>query len=467
MARILIRAHKAPFVVADAETTYNKNLIGNNTGNLVFSQAVYRLLSTDDAELTTSGLHKTPPAKINETYDHVVIPLANAFRPGYTALESLAATVEQLTVPVTVVGVGAQASIDGDYKDHEWVAAATTRFVRAVLDRSPSIGVRGEFTAKFLKDLGFGDEHVKVIGCPSMFMYGPDLAVHQKVDALTHESPIAFNVSPYVKAMGPISQYVAEHYPNLVYMSQNIQSLELLLNGTYMMGENSAMRTSGVPVTLDHQLVRENRIRFFLDPKAWFEHLSHYDFSFGTRIHGNIAALLGGTPALLLAHDSRTLELGDYHQIPYKQIGDVAADADPIRLYEGCDWEPMNRGQAERWDRFSGFLAEHGLDHVYNAGHDRGAAFDAKLAATDLPGPVETLMGLSPEQLYAMKQSVVTLGDEAKTTLAELTKVRKSQTKAATVPKGAKKTPKKTLPPPPRRVRAWNKVDKAIRGVLS
>ena len=129
MARILIRAHKAPFVVADAETTYEKNTIGNNTGNLVFSQSVYRLLSVAGNDLSTSGLAKTAASKINDNYDHVVIPLANAFRPGYTTLEALADLIEQLTIPVTVVGVGAQASIDGDYRDHDWVAAATTRFV--------------------------------------------------------------------------------------------------------------------------------------------------------------------------------------------------------------------------------------------------------------------------------------------------------------------------------------------------
>jgi len=56
MPQILIRSHKNPFTVADADTTYRQNLIGNNTGNLVFSQAVYRLLSTATNDLETSGL---------------------------------------------------------------------------------------------------------------------------------------------------------------------------------------------------------------------------------------------------------------------------------------------------------------------------------------------------------------------------------------------------------------------------
>lgn len=460
MPRILIRAHKAPFTAADAKTTYDKDLIGNNTGNLVFSQAVYRLLSTADAELATAGLAKSRAKDINGSYDHVVIPLANAFRPGYeNTLDALSALVEELTIPVTVVGVGAQASIDGNHKDVGSVGAATTRFVKAVLERSPSIGVRGKFTGDFLAALGFGGEHVRVIGCPSMFMHGPDLRVRKKVEALTTDSLIAFNVSPYVKEMGQISHDVAARFPHLVYMSQNIQSLELLLYGTYPMGKKQRMLKSGVPVTLEHPLIRQNRVRFFLDPKAWFDHLTTYDFSFGTRIHGNIAALLAGTPALLLAHDSRTLELARYHEIPHREIRSLPDPVDPIKLYADSDWEPMNTAHEGRWDRFADFFAEHGLDHVYGEGGDHGQAFDDQLTATDLPGPVETMMGLEPEALYAIKRAMADRGVDFETTLAEL---EASTTTAVDLPSSAKKTPRARAKLP---VRAWNVLDRAVRKV--
>ena len=158
MPQILIRAHKSPFTVADADTTYRQNLIGNNTGNLVFSQAVYRLLSTADAHLETSGLARSHPRVVNSRFDHVVIPLANAFRPSYIeTLDALSNLIEQLTIPVTVLGVGSQASLDGVYRGADAVKPATTRFVRAVLNHSPSIGVRGEQTRDYLQSLGFGD----------------------------------------------------------------------------------------------------------------------------------------------------------------------------------------------------------------------------------------------------------------------------------------------------------------------
>ena len=164
---------------------------------------MYRLLSTAGNDLETSGLAKSHPRVINSRFDHVVIPLANAFRPTYIeTLDALSTLIEQLTVPVTVLGVGEQASLNGVYKGADSVKPATIRFVRAVLEHSPSIGVRGERDSDYLNSLGFGDEHVKVIGCPSMFMYGPDLNVEKKVESLSFDSAIALNVSPYVPADG-------------------------------------------------------------------------------------------------------------------------------------------------------------------------------------------------------------------------------------------------------------------------
>jgi hypothetical protein len=447
MPQILIRAHKDPFTVVDADTTYRRNLIGNNAGNLVFSQAVYRLLSTPDAALETSGLAGSQRRVINSRFDHVVIPLANAFRLSYIErLDALSSLIEQLTIPVSLLGVGSQASLDGTYRPADRVKPAATRFVRAVLNRSPSIGVRGEQTRDYLKSLGFGDEHVKVIGCPSMFMYGPDLHVEKKVESLTLDSPIALNVSPYVTEMGPISLYAAEHFPRLVYMAQNIQTLELMLYGTYPESKSkAAMVASDVPITLEHPLIRSDRVRFFLDPQTWFEHLAHYDFSFGTRIHGNIAALLAGTPALLFAHDSRTLELAEYHEIPHRTITSIEDDADPISLYAECDWNALNKAHPDRWDTFASFLKEHRLTHVYEEGQD-ASAFEDRIAATEFPPPVRTLMGFPPEELYEMRRTVTDLGRELHVASNDIN--------------GAARARSRKL-----HHRAWNRIDRAVRNL--
>jgi hypothetical protein len=76
------------------------------------------VLSTADNDLETSGLAKSNPRVINSRFDHVVIPLANAFRPTYIeTLDALSTLIEQLTIPVTVLGVGEQASLTASIRE--------------------------------------------------------------------------------------------------------------------------------------------------------------------------------------------------------------------------------------------------------------------------------------------------------------------------------------------------------------
>ena len=67
--------------------------------------------------------------------------------------------------------------------------ASVRDFVSAVLDRAPSIGVRGEMTCDYLRGLGYRD--VEVIGCPSMFLNGDRLRVEKTVPHLERDTPIS------------------------------------------------------------------------------------------------------------------------------------------------------------------------------------------------------------------------------------------------------------------------------------
>ena len=93
-----------------------------------------------------------------------------------------------------------------------------------------------------------------------------------------------------------------------------------MLDGTPLA---SGTPDSLLPVHPSHPFFREDRTRFYVDPWPWIDDLRDFDFSFGTRIHGTIAALLAGTPAVVLAHDSRTLELARYFDIPHRLMRDA------------------------------------------------------------------------------------------------------------------------------------------------
>ncbi|QDP96842.1 hypothetical protein FOE78_13805 [Microlunatus elymi] len=113
MPNILIRAHKSPFRIASAEESLEQNLLGRNAGNLIFSQSVCRLLSTrgtSERTVNLAGLERSfRPASAAEPIDRLVLPLANAFRPGYQdQLARMTKIIKRAAVPVTVLGVGAQ-----------------------------------------------------------------------------------------------------------------------------------------------------------------------------------------------------------------------------------------------------------------------------------------------------------------------------------------------------------------------
>lgn len=396
MTNILLRARKDPFEVVSAEKTLVRNLIGGNAGNLIFSTASFRILDTAGTAVTADRFIFEPrdAGRINERYGAYVIPLANAFRQSYeSTLIRLTRLIERLTIPVVVLGVGAQADLSYDTRRLQRMEPSVRAFVAAVLDRGPSIGVRGELTHDYLRGLGFHD--VDVIGCPSMFYRGADLHIEKRLPALERESRVTINVSPYVRAMGPVVAHHLERYPDLTYVPQDLDTLEMLLWGEV---GSEVDPSDPRPIHLAHPLFRDDKVRFFVDPAPWLDFLATRDFSFGTRIHGNIAALIAGTPAYVLAHDSRTLELARYFEIPHRSMPRDASELDAADLYAEADYGPLNRGHAARLAAFSAYLDRHGLDHVFRS-PPAEPAFAARLATTVFPPAVTVRSRSTPRGL--------------------------------------------------------------------
>ncbi|MET7831725.1 polysaccharide pyruvyl transferase family protein [Micromonospora sediminicola] len=418
--RILLRARKGPFDVVTAEETYERDWIGKNSGNLVFSHAAHKLLATSTAVITPSRFRTDPrdADEINEKYDAFVIPLANAFRHDYVnRLESMTRLIERLKIPVVVLGVGAQTDVDGDREYLRPIDEPVKAFCRAVLDRSHSIGVRGEITESYLRTLGFSA--VEQIGCPSMFLHGDSLRVEKAKATLGTEDRLAFVISPYVRALAPIVRHHHQRYPNLCYVAQGLYTL-----GTLLYGDAPKLRgkTDDMPIHTSHPLFVEDKVRMFMDPWPWMEYLAGFDFAFGTRIHGTITALISGIPGYLLAHDSRTLELARYFDIPHRLMRDVPADVDAAQLYEEADYTALNEGHKERFARITAFLAKHDLGLSFADG-DSATRFDEQVRQTVYPQAVRPASAYTAEELLTRIQW---LRDENQT-LQQKLKTRRAQ----------------------------------------
>lgn len=409
MSHILIRAAQDPTTVHSAMTSAQR--MGANAGNLLYANAVVRTLAARSNRVETGAFdaHLVDRAawirRINKKYDHFVVPLANAFRyKNGEALEGMTELVRGLDVPVTVVGVGAQATLTAATGEDETIRMGKTggrkmptpdesarhddrvrAFVEAVLEKTPTLGVRGPVTRAYLLGLGLPEDRVEVIGCPSVFTWGPDHRVRQPEGPLSTDAVISMNVDYRVRGIGEVVERNAELYPHLTSPSQDLNSARMIITGEDQF--DMSRRDPRTPVHTGHRLFREGRLLFYPSPWGWISSLGGMQFAFGNRLHGNIAAILGGTPAHLLAHDSRTLELARYHGIPFTTLEAGQTPPTAAELWERTDYTAFHDLYAERFATYLDFLRRNGLVTAYD-GRNRLRRFDKAIRKGQATGPV-------------------------------------------------------------------------------
>ena len=386
--RVLVRAGKYPWEALSATETLAVGGMMGNTGNLMFSTASIKFLLAGGADPVPTRRSAAGPEdadRVNDEFDMMVLPLANVFRLQFRRqLQNLTALIERLRIPVVVVSAGAQSDLSMDRDRLEPLDDLVRAFMSAVLERSASVGVRGEFTADYLATLGFTD--VEVIGCPSMFMEGDRTRVTKRVDALDRRSLFAMNGHHQAQQLAPIIRANGRRYPRMLFIAQIEREMRSLLGEEPTETDGDLGLKARNPAHPAHRLYREGRVRYFLDPDPWISFLGGCDLAFGARIHGNIAAILAGIPACVFAHDSRTTELAHYLGIPYRSLQDVDPRLDAADLYESLDFTAFNEGHPARFRRFTEFLTRNGVPHGFDV--ESGAAFDARVRAAGLPGPV-------------------------------------------------------------------------------
>lgn len=362
MKDILIRAGMFPGQEADAITCWRENLIANNSGNIIFSESVLRAIYHPENHYTPTYAVPKNADEVNERYSAFVLPLANAFRKSFAPrLRAYTALIRQLKIPCIVVGVGAQTNLQHSLLAKSEIDEDVKDFVSAVLDKSHSIGVRGHFTAQYLAQLGFKDR-VNVIGCPSMYLHQGKVRIHKQP---TWPAParIAVNMTPHLPDnICNWFRSVWRQHTDSHYIMQDIGDLALLLWGQ----TNGAIKKGdAIPAQLNHPYITRKNAYMFSDVASWLGHLRGHDFSVGTRIHGNIFALLAGTPAVVVAHDSRTLEMAEYFHIPVVRGPDVDGNTNLAELYQAADFTRLEQTLPEKFANFCQFLHDNGLPPHY------------------------------------------------------------------------------------------------------
>jgi hypothetical protein len=399
--RIWVRSCQKP--TAKLSPLKSTNLIGANQGNLLYQFSTYRALTADGVDLSTisyrqfdHGPVEERAERINTHCDHLVLPLSSSFRlQNLENLDRWADLIERLTIPVTVVGIGAQLRLQ-DVEDGTFLPsrvtgvtastaqiaaheAAARRFVQAVLERSSTIGVRGEVSKRYLEYLGVAPDRIDVIGCPSLFTWGPDFqAPTTRGVKLGRRSAISLSFDHRIDDTADLlDRTIDEHPRSVVYMQERLGARMVIT------GEETRADWAGddrFPVRTTHRLFDQRRLEYFPTGWSWIRHLGTYDFAYGPRLHGTVAAVLSGTPAHLLVHDSRTLEVAQHHHLPHSLTRDVDASTTARGLAADVDYSAFNAAYRDRFDAFVDFLERNGLRSAYRDGSGAAlAAFDASI----------------------------------------------------------------------------------------
>ena len=401
MKRILIRAAVSPFEQREPVETLSRNLLGNNTGNLLFAYSMSRTLYTEDTKIDFIPdikvlMSEVSPEYINENYDYLVLPMANSFRGTYcTILRKWSELIEKLTIPCVVTGIGVDMAYEPNIVEKHPYDDTVKRFVTAVLNHSHSVGVRGVITQAYLNHLGFRD--IDVTGCPSIEMFGPGLKVRDK-KPLTKESAVCVTGS----LLSPLNfnQFMVKNFevlPNYYFMPQFNDDLRLMYLGVPFQVSNAAQQL--YPHEIDNEVFVNDRARFFIDMPSILKFNESIDFNYGTRIHGAVGCILTGVPSLLFTSDARTRELADYHNVPSMPVSLIDENTDIFDLYEKTDFSIVNKGHEERFWHFIDFLNDNGLPHIYLDKERKTVPFDEKIKEIEFFGPVHSIHTCSKDEV--------------------------------------------------------------------
>ncbi len=391
--RISLPGKRACFWGAPAHAVSEGNLsarlaaTGANTGNLFIGHGLFHGMDCAHKAFHP-GFGAIPAERLHEHFDLVVVPASNFVGNGVD-LTAHADYFARSKVPIFCFGLGSQVLPGQEVS----LKPGTERFLRLLSDRGGSIGVRGAFTAEVL--WGLGVRNLSITGCPSLLSLRPDT-----VAALAATRPsldkVGVNFSNNVRrhSLSADGMRASENAlfqrllgENAFYILQNeapeMALLEALGRGDVSAAAAVLPRVAELfDVSGSREDVRrflEQRIRVFFSVEEWVGCTGTLSASLGTRFHGNVAALLAGTPALFLVHDMRTRELCELLRVPHLLLDRAVPAEETVERLLDADYRPFARQFARLMVEWRLFLHRNGIGSVL-AGKDTKAPERPELA---------------------------------------------------------------------------------------
>lgn len=294
--------------------------------------------------------------EINRSFDLIIYPMANFFAVEHAeSMERIAENISKLKIPVYIISCGVQTKgYDGLDSLIEKIGEPSKKFISAVYSTGGEFSLRGNFTKEFFSRLSFNS--AVVTGCPSMYQMGRNFKVNRQKVSKENFNPV-FNgmYQKFAKAMSayPKSAYIDQDlfaYYLLDSTAFDIQSIKSKLHFFRNYGSEAAW------------MILQNKVKLICNTNDWHSYIkSNFNYSFGTKIHGSIMAILAGIPATVVTIDTRTEEMADFFDIPHIPIKSKKrfSPEDIYEAYLNADYTKFNNSFEAKFNIYEGFLKKH------------------------------------------------------------------------------------------------------------
>ncbi|MGZ8915240.1 MAG: polysaccharide pyruvyl transferase family protein [Methylobacter sp.] len=295
--------------------------LGNNTGNILFSESLYTVLKN----AKRCSYHFRPQDIAG--CDVIVIAAANWISP-YSDFGDLAKRIEATGLPVIICGIGAQIYNGNNTPE---LKPGLMRLLKLASECSKAISVRGAFSCEVLNT--YGIKNGVATGCPSLLLAGskgPSLSFSgglAPANVAIHSTRHLYNKADGFQAY--LYREALRLKTELILQSELVDMFFVF--GSEIEEEKAAVcdeiltTAYGQDVAVVKEYLKKHG-KPLVTLTEWLAYLKTIKFCIGSRVHGTIASLLAGVPSVLIAHDTRTEELAVQMGLPYTREKDVDAD---------------------------------------------------------------------------------------------------------------------------------------------
>jgi Polysaccharide pyruvyl transferase len=342
----------------------------HNIGDAFVFDSALKLLKFDRLDVCEiQNVREVDIARYNEEFDYVFLRGSNYIHQ-HMDWENAEAVLERLRIPVLAFGVGAQAPAQGKLQ----LPPSGRRIWQLIGERSTTLGVRGDYTAEVLWEIGV--RNVRVVGCPTAFRSNdpemridlPPLESVKRV-GLTVRREVSADYSPdirlYLSRHRDFIKAMAGRFDIALMMQGEVEEKKLLW-GTPEQKREAWESLKANPWFgewfFDSEIERlyETKL-FYSDVVADYERLvREKELVLGYRLHGNLMALANRVPSIYFVYDSRTAEFCETLAIPsYNVYSEKEFSLE--EYWDQALFERFNRAYYARYRDMRDFLDENGI----------------------------------------------------------------------------------------------------------